>query len=193
MKRLWCLAAFLCMAGPVLAQFTFNPQIGVNASRLTTDPAGTEREARVGYQLGFNLRLGEGKFYFQPGVKWHRVGTALKSKSQLDDNFNFEDNVDVNSVQIPALVGLRIINTKLLGLRANAGVALSLVTSVNDNAFGLKKEDYQEKIWGGIFGIGVDLLIITVDLNYELGLSKVFENASEAKNNVWRFEAGFKL
>lgn len=193
MKRLWCIAAFLCMAGPIWAQFTFNPQIGVNASRLTTDPVGTEREARVGYQLGFNLRLGEGNFYFQPGVKWLRVGTALKSKSQLGSGFDFKDNVDVSSVQVPVLAGLRLINTKLLGLRANAGPALTLVTSVNDNAFGLKKEDYQSMIWGGIFGIGVDLLIITVDLNYELGLSKVFENATEAKNNVWRFEAGVKL
>lgn len=51
------------------AQTVINPKVGINASRLSTDPTGGEISARKSWQLGLDARIGD-RVYFQPGLFW---------------------------------------------------------------------------------------------------------------------------
>ena len=79
------------------------------------------------------------------------------------------------------------------GLRLYAGPTVTIVTSVADNDFGIVKDDYESTIWGGVLGAGVDVSTLTIDVNYEVGLSKVFKADDDAKQSVLRGLVGFKF
>ncbi len=194
MKKIVIIALGLLLSNYAFSQFTINPQAGLTASMLTTDPEGTEASGRVGYTFGASVRMGD-KIYFNPGLFWVRSSNELTSKSNLETGINFgdiRDNASINMIHIPLQAGVKVINTKPFALRLAAGPSLSWVTDVKDNAFGLTKEAYNERIWGAKFGAGVDLLFLTVDLNYELGITELYKT-SDAKNNMLSLTAGIKF
>lgn len=79
---------------------------------------------------------------------------------------------------------------------------MSLVTSVDDGGspLAIKKDDFKSPVFGWNAGIGVDILVFFFDLNYQFGLSDVFENLSiqgiegqNSKNNIFYLSAGIRL
>ena len=195
MKKIVIIALGLLLSNYAFSQFTINPQAGLTASMLTTDPEGAEASGRIGYTFGASVRMGD-KIYFNPGLFWVRSSNELTNKSQLTNDGvslgEITDNASINMIHIPLQAGIKVINTKPFALRLAAGPSLSWVTDVKDNAFGLTKEAYNERIWGAKVGAGVDLLFLTVDLNYELGITELYKT-SDAKNNILSLTAGIKF
>lgn len=193
MRRL-LFAIGLVLALPAVAQagaLVINPQLTLNFSRYSTDADSVANEARVGYGLGGFVRVGAGRAYFQPGVFYQKTTINLVDESVTTSQL--EDELGVTSFWIPATLGVYIVDAGMFNLRGTAGPAVSFVTSVKDNQFGLEKDDYKSLIWGGVVGLGADIAMVSVDLSYEFGLSDVFEEAIDgenAKQNTFRAGVG---
>ena len=194
MKKTLILIVILVLTSSSRAGVTVTPQAGVNGTYLTSDLADIAYSAQVGYQFGLNVRLG-GFFHIQPGVYWQR-----SQKELLFTLADIQDDVLFDQINVPLLFGIKPIPLKLLELRINTGPSVSFVTSVGDNLVGLEKEDFKSPVWGLVFGVGVDILFISVDVNYELGLTNLIDTDSDdldeilsSKANVLRVNLGLRL
>jgi opacity protein-like surface antigen len=94
---------------------------------------------------------------------------------------------------VPVLVGVKIIDLDLVALRAQVGPTANVVLksqtlfdktyTINGQQENIENTTTDQKFntksisWGLQAGLGVDVLdLITLDINYNFGLSKVFEN-----------------
>lgn len=190
---LLALVAVLALASPVGAERSWQiiAQAGLNAATLASEPDSLTSSAKIGYMLGGGLRFGH-RFFVQPGIFYQRTTVTTKSVDEIAIE-DFEDDLGVGSVWIPVQVGLNIISSSALDLHVNAGPCGTIVTSVDDNALGLTKDDYEDLTWGALVGAGVDFTLLSLDLSYEIGLSNVLKaEGSDTKQNVARLCAGLR-
>ncbi len=177
-----CAALF---AVPVQAQVTLNPKVGISLSDMKDATADVDTKGRLGYQAGVDLRVGS-MLYLQPGIYLQQTGLEQEVAGGITYN------LDVRGIHIPVLVGLRG-GTGLAGFRIVAGPALTLVQSVKDNAGLVTEDDLTTRRLGGMVGVGVDVVGLTVDLSGEFGMTKFFEQGSDNKLRTIRLSAGLRF
>jgi len=144
--------------------------------------------------LGGNLRFGSGQVYLAPGVYLQRANIQTTQKDTLDTG-DLEDIVGIQSVHIPALVGVNMSSDPTgggLGFRLFGGPTLTVVTKVQQNDFNVEKDDFKSSYAGVMGGAGFDLSRFTVDFSYETSLGKVMEN-TDAKQQSLRAAFGIKI
>ena len=187
------LAAAVALPAAATAQMAINPQAGLTLSRLSDDPGDFEQSARIGYQFGGFLRLGE-RTWLQPGLFWIRSGTELEIVDELTDD-KIKDATDLQGFYVPVAIGTNLIDGESFRLRANVGGSAAIVTTVSDNDFGIEKDDFEDLIWSVRAGVGLDLSRLTVDLAYDYGLTKVFkeDDEDEVKNQILSLTVGLLL
>ncbi len=178
---------------PAQARPKINAQAGATWTNLTSvGDLNLEDEGRLGYALGGQVRFG-GNQYVAPGLFYQR--TALEAS--VADTIGIGDITDVvgtNALYIPVHFGISLSpSPDQAGLRLYAGPSLTIVTSVADNDFGIVKDDYESTIFGGVLGVGADVSTLTLDLNYDIGLSNVFKDDDKAKQNVLRALVGLRF
>ncbi|MDO1449398.1 porin family protein [Rhodocytophaga aerolata] len=169
--------------------FSIIPQTGFNLSRLTSDAADG---VRIGYQFGVSTRIGR-RLYAQPGFYWMRQNPRFIGGDPIGGGNDITEEFTISGFQIKGLAGYKVVDTRIFKLRAQAGPAFSWVSGVKDNRFELEKEDFKSSIWGAEVGGGIDLFFLTLDVNYEFGISKVFNSISDARNNVLFITLGARL
>jgi hypothetical protein len=185
---------------PAVSQIVLNPQVGLNASTLSTEPEGVDAGARLGYHYGGYVRLG-GRVFLQPGVFVVRVGTELKSKGEINpfDLEEFTEGVDLSAVHVPALLGVDVYRGSGSTLRINGGIAVTFVGDVKDNALGLDDAGVEKVLIGARGGIGVDVGYLTLDLDFERGLTNLFVEEFvpagdlDIRNDVLKVGIGLKF
>ena len=177
-------AAILALAlttATTQAQVAISPKVGVSLSDMNKATADVDAKGRLGFQAGVDVRLGIG-FYLQPGIHYQQTGIE---QTTLLGTFD----LDVRSLHIPLLAGVKL-GTGVAGLRLSAGPGLTIVQSVRENDGGVTKEQLTERRLGGMAGIGLDLLGMSVDLSAELGMTKFFESGFDGKLRTFRLSAG---
>ncbi|MCC6410232.1 MAG: PorT family protein [Saprospiraceae bacterium] len=183
----FALGFFLMAAASVHAQVTLRPQIGINASSLSTDLDSLTYNSNVGFQLGGDLVFGN-KFYVQPGVMFEYLSNPIDPRTGEEQDFKR------SYLRIPVMVGYNFAGAeKSFGFRVFTGPNASFnLSSKTDNQ---DIEEYvKSTIWGWNAGLGLDISILFVDLGYQFGLSEVFENFDEgARNNLFYANAGVRI
>jgi hypothetical protein len=190
-----------------IGPFTIGLKAGINSSKITTDnPTVTgytfsdfKSDTKAGYNIGAFARLGT-KVYLQPellycvknGETSFMSGTVSKSQS-----------VKLKTIQIPVLLGFKLIDLKLALIRAFTGPAMSFVSSgssVESNLANVDPKNFKNNIWDWQLGAGVDLAMITLDVRYAWGLSNLSDANSNTTNigfknkgNTLTFSIGFKF
>ncbi|MEP7028299.1 MAG: hypothetical protein ABI960_06870, partial [Candidatus Eisenbacteria bacterium] len=168
----WTALAGAASAGGVV----INPQAGVTATHLTSDPNEITDEARAGYTFGGNVRLG-GMLYVSPGAYYQRTSLRLTVRDALT-SATIKDVVGVKAIYVPLQFGINLSPNPSamtsVGIRLHAGPALTIVTSVDDNTLGITKDDYKHTHAGFEGGVGLDLSLITIDASYEKGITDVW-------------------
>jgi len=192
MKYLIASAIMLASTMTALAQISIRPQLGYNSSRFTKSYQDLEFGTEAGFQFGVDVQIGN-KFYIQPGLMWESAQNELQDMIDGDNT-----SIEINRIRVPLMLGYRLVGAKeggLLDARIYTGPNASFAVNKDLKSTSLvKKEDFQDAIYGWNAGIGLDIAIVFVDLGYSFGLNEVFEGmASGARNNLFYINAGIRL
>lgn len=207
MRKLSVVLVFLFMSTFTFGQFGFGIKGAVTASSFPTDASDIKNVLNPGYQLGAFVRIGD-KWHLQPeAYLTSKTGTLKYDVAST----SVEQKIILNAVDIPILIGVKIFDPPLMNIRLQAGPVASIVNKKTFNVTldGVKQadpsEEYKESFndlnWGLQFGAGVDVLFLTIDLRYEMGLNNIYTTPDnipaspfqDIKNNLFMLSVGWKI
>ena len=192
MKKIIIAAVLLLSVTFTYAQLNFGIKAGYNSSLGINDLGSVTKgtynlnsvksELANGFQAGIFARLNFNKVYFQPELLY-AMGKKDYNMSVNDANNNtiigtFNKNVTVSTVDVPLLLGYKVLDLKVANLRVFAGPKLrfnagsSLDYNVLSNVGTLKKDqlvsDVKAAQLGMEAGFGVDVLMLSLDFRYQI-------------------------
>jgi hypothetical protein len=132
---------------------------------------------------------------------------GIFENSLLNAVDNWKQKVTVGTLDIPVLVGFKVINLKVINWRIMAGPMASILINSkvkDENTFigPIKNSDISKLNWYVQAGTGLDVLFLTLDIRYQIGLNQMIKSAQGTKgqqynlnatNNMWVVSLGFKL
>ena len=158
---------------------------GINTTSFPTSSSSFSADSRGGYNFGAFGRFGGKRLYFQPEFLY------VANSGDITVN-NVKDAVTMKSIQVPALLGLNLLNLKVTSLHLFTGPAISF-SSGYDSSQNLTY-NINNSSWDYQLGGGIDILIFTLDLRYSWGLSdKVSNPAFTSKVNTFCVSLGIKF
>jgi hypothetical protein len=196
MKKLILLSVALMIGSAAFSQipgFSIGPKIGTTFSKYTTDKDQIKEEMKSSFFFGAFVRLGN-KIYVQPEL-------LVMSKNGLLKNENTQESqvtLKIHTIDVPLLLGVKVLDLKVANVRVMAGPVASFVIDKNITSENwdetITKDDFKNMNWGLQFGAGVDVLFLTLDVRYEIGLNDIskLENFS-LKNNMFTVGLGWKI
>jgi len=190
MKKVIITAAILLCVSFANAQINFGIKAGYNSSLGANDLGSitngsynlksVNSEYKNGFQAGVFLRLSASKLYFQPELLYAMGKKDYTMTVMNSDNTvagTFDKNVKVSTVDVPLLLGYKVLDLKVANLRVfagpklrfNAGSTLDFknVTGGNFNTADLQ-QDVKAAQLGLEAGFGVDVLMLTLDFRYQV-------------------------
>jgi hypothetical protein len=202
MKKLTLLIVFVLTSTLMFGQLKFGPKIGFNASKLSSSLDSVKSQFKAGFQFGAFVRVGD-RVYLQPELYYTSENGVLE-KDSLGESW--KQQISINSLNIPLLIGFKILNTEMVNLRIMVGPVASFVvnkkvTDLNSLAGPIQKTDISNTNWYMQAGGGVDVWMFTLDIRYQLGLNKIVKEVSydgknvnfNIANNVWVVSLGLKI
>jgi hypothetical protein len=200
MKKLILLSASLIIGSVAFAQipgFSIGPKIGASFSKYTTDQDQIREEVKNTFYFGAFARLGK-KVYLQPELLFMKRDGKLTDNSTPEGTPESQVGLKINTIDLPILLGINVMDLKAANVRVMAGPVASFV--INKSITGenwdeaIDEDDFKNMNWGLQFGAGVDVLFLTLDIRYEIGLNDVskLENFS-LKNNMFTVGLGWKI
>ncbi len=187
MKYISTLFFALLLAGSLQAQqIKVIPRVGLNLSTVTSDVPDIDPDGvGTGFQLGLDLRVGDYKnwFFFQPGL--HYFNTQVNLNTPGTGSTRISDGIKVNSLKIPINGGLYLTGTDgLLRFSINAGFVPTVVVGVGDSNINPDYTNFRTFSLGANAGVGIDIAIVTLNVGYEYGLSRVFKSGDGRLNMI---------
>ena len=207
MKKTFLILATLLMMGSTAFagdgfDFGIGPKVGYQTTKLSYYKADIKSGFANHFTAGIFARFTIGRFYVQPEVLYFKTSdifSVTATGTQSDNLFNLPTNAEIKltlnsmNLQVPVLLGLNILDTKIVTLRAQVGPTANFILkskTLYDNTYSLDGNqhdiddvdtdehfDTKSITWGLQAGLGVDLLRrITFDINYNFGLSNVIRN-----------------
>jgi hypothetical protein len=192
MKKSIAIILFCMVIGGVYAQpeFDLGLKAGLNNSRITNNLNEFNSETIIAWHLGAFARIGWDRVYFQPEAYFSTKGGDLKEVAS-----HTITSFDYNTFDVPALVGFKIINKDAFNIRAMAGPVFSFMTSgkvSGDDLF--DKEFYRNNFYGWQYGLGADLLFMTLDARIENSSNRIYSSPNlKSRNNTFFISVGVKL
>jgi len=181
------LATTFFASAQVLPSFQFGIKGGVNLSQFSTN--GTfNSDNRAGYLAGFWARIGAAGLNVQPEVYYaSKVATITNSANE-------QNKVTINSIDVPVLVGVKF-GALGIGGRLATGPMASFIIG-NDQSFGnaasnIGSLNFKNQAYAWQFGAGLDIMKISVDLRYELGLTDL--SSTGQKLNLFNVSLAYRL
>lgn len=180
----------LCITCSVETQAQQKPTLhvgvkgGTNFTKTSTESSSLEGKYGFGYQAGVMTRVDIGSLYVQGEALFNKRKTSYEEKSGGSAKLKW------NAIDIPVVVGYKIIKTDDFNLRAFAGGVYSYAFNNKLSTSESIQEGFNkfDKSNIGITGgIGIDYKNFTVDLRYENGLSNI---SKEFKSKPHSFSLG---
>ena len=208
-------------------------KIGYQTPKLSYKQAEIKSSFQNHMTFGIFGRVELGMLYVQPEILYFKTDNifsldmANTSEGWTSPSGQVTFTLNEANLQIPVLVGVRFLDLGVATLRAQAGPTANFTlgsTTLFDKEFTLVNNDGDEHTvgdvddpevfdtktiaWGMQAGIGADILgKITVDINYNFGLSKVFgalnntslnnyfdfSNIDDTKQSLFMVTVGYKF
>lgn len=180
MKKLAVLLIAIITSTTMFGQFHFGPQIGYSASSLTMNTDDITSNLKSNFMFGAFVRLGN-KIYIQPEVNWMTQGSVFKipviGLGGIDLS-PVEQDIKLNTINIPVSLGWQIIDLKVVNIRLFGGVNANIITNKTidttdpDNGIEdgfvtpITDADISDLVWQYHVGVGVDVLMFALDVKY---------------------------
>lgn len=183
------------------------PKVGYQTAKLSYQKDDIKSSFSNHFTAGLFGRVTIGRLYVQPEVLYFKTSNVFEGHVTgvaSDNLFNLPTGANVNltlnkmNLQVPVMIGVNILDLDIVTLRAQVGPTANFTLkskTLYDHTYTLDGEQHelsQQNVttdqdfnpksisWGLQTGLGVDILKrITLDVNYNFGLSKVFENLNE--------------
>jgi len=195
MKKLLLVAAICLFSSALFAQLASPISLGVHGGIVSTkldtkipNVSDLKDKSDNGMMLGAFARINIKKWYIQPELNF------VSRKSEIVIG-GVSGDFKTKSMDIPMLLGYKIVKLPLFKLRAFAGP----VASFNiDDSFSstlkqqFKDEDLEGAVWNGKVGAGIDVWKLTLDVDYEFGLTDVSSEFLK-KNKMVNVTLGFRF
>ncbi|PKP48241.1 MAG: PorT family protein [Bacteroidetes bacterium HGW-Bacteroidetes-11] len=188
------LVAFLGTAAMAqIPYFSIGPKAGATFSKITSDQDQIKEEMKNSLHFGAFVRLGN-KIYVQPEVLFMN----RKGEFSSDNIAGSSKSIHLKTLDIPVLLGGKIFGSEVFNVRVMAGpvASLALNKDVSTENWGtvVTEDDIRTANWGLQFGAGIDVLMLTLDLRYEYGISNFSkEEGLTLKNNMFLVSLGWKI
>lgn len=211
------------------------PKIGYQTAKLSYNKANIKSDFSNHFTAGVFGRVTVGRVYVQPEVLYFKTTNVFDASVvgvESENLFNLPTGAHLNltlnqmNLQVPIMIGVNIIDLDIVTLRAQVGPTANFTLksqTLYDETYSLegqqfeldqnnattdKNFDTKSISWGVQAGLGVDILKrITLDINYNFGLSKMFEklndtqlgetfdftNIDNTKQNLFMVTVGFKF
>ncbi|MCX6272988.1 MAG: outer membrane beta-barrel protein, partial [Bacteroidetes bacterium] len=118
------LGLFFCYSSKA-QEFTFGPTLGFNSSHMTTNQDSLMDEFRQGFEGGIFFRFYGDYLYAQPEILYVTKGGIFNT-----ENESFKEEIDIQSVDIPVIFGLKL-GPEEFNFRLFGGPVASLVVKKN--------------------------------------------------------------
>ncbi|MCD4731113.1 MAG: PorT family protein [Bacteroidales bacterium] len=207
MKKLVLILSISCISLIGYSQFQVGLKGAVTMSSLTTDINDYVNPFKAGFQAGAYVRLGK-KLHLQPEA-YFTAKTGELSYTWEELEVKVKETVTLSTIDVPLLLGYKIIDPKAFNVRLQAGPVASFVLNKSyevstDGVSPDTEEDFEDSLndmnWALQFGAGVDVLFLTIDLRYELGLSNLYNQPDDGvvlhetvNNNLFFLSVGFRI
>ena len=189
MKKLILAAVLLLSVSFTQAQLNFgikagyNSSLGINDLGSVTNGSYNYNSAKAelsnGFQAGVFLRMGFSKIYFQPELLYAMGKKNYDMTVKNGDNSiagTFNKNVTVSTVDVPLLLGYKLLDLKVANLRVfagpklrfNAGSSLDYNNISNGININNLQKDVKAAQLGLEAGFGVDVLMLSLDFRYQV-------------------------
>ncbi len=174
---------------------------GANAANFTNLTDGVEND---GLKLGFvggayaRFKIPIVGLFVQPEVQFSQMGGNFTIPDGLGAGGRDEVETRINNLDFNLLLGQRF-GVGPLGIRVNVGPTYSRVLSADQTIDGGDEEDIQdqlkENLWALGLGAGLDISKLSIDLRYQLGLTRLAEDDEndDTRNSAIQLTLGFKL
>ena len=131
---------------------------GINIPDYTTNMSGTDVKNKLGWQAGITTAVNLGAFAIEPQILYVRQGLRIRPEG------GSEINLKSNSIDVPVLVSLRLLNP----VRIDAGPVFTVMNACKQKSGGdLRECGRGRPTMSFTVGAGVTLLgHLLVDLRY---------------------------
>jgi len=169
--------------------FDFGPKIGINTSKMSTNVSDYNPQTISNFQVGAFARINLGRFYIQPEAYYN-----TKSGEYIDNvNASTINSFNLHSVDVPALLGFKIINQKALNVRIMTGPVLSILTDKSVKGQ-FTEDNLKNSVFAWQYGAGVDFLFLTLDARMESHSSNFYDSPTfNTSNGNFVISLGVKL
>lgn len=137
--------------------FWFGPKVGTDLFTPTVDQNQITEQVKSNYQAGIFLQFGR-KFYIQPEFYY-----AVQNQSS--NNSSGEETI--NTLKVPLMFGMRLINLKVISAHIMGGPSLSYLLKESVPDPNRKKSSFALQAGGGVDVLG----FITLDVRYSVDLN----------------------
>lgn len=230
-KSFLLIAAMLMLGSTVFAQdLDLGVKIGYQTPKLSYQKADIKSGFQNHLTFGIFGRVELGMLYVQPEVLYFKTDNIFSlDMANTSEGWIPEEQVTFTlneaNLQVPILVGVKFLDLGVATLRAQVGPTANFTlasTTLFDKTFTLTNNDGEEVTldendevfdtktiaWGMQAGIGADILgKLTLDINYNFGLSKVFgglnntnlgnyfdfSNVDNTKQSLFMVTVGYKF
>ncbi|NQU84949.1 MAG: PorT family protein [Mariniphaga sp.] len=181
----------------VSAQYEFDLGLkaGLNNSKITVNSDNYDPSTILNYHFGAFARINLNYLYIQPEAYYSSKGGDIEeivSSNPLQTVSSF--NYDV--IDVPLLLGVKIINEEAINLRIMAGPVFSFITdsSIETNDSRFSSTYFKDRFFGWQYGIGADFLFLTFDARIENSAGNIYSSSAlNSKSNTLLLTLGIKL
>ncbi|WP_372772489.1 porin family protein [Mangrovibacterium sp.] len=164
---------------------------GFNTSKIKTDYEQFNDGSVNNFLVGAFARINMNRVYFQPELYFTSKGGELK-----DVEAGGTESFDLSSIDIPILLGAKIIEKKMYTVRIDAGPVMSFITKKSetdsDETF-FDVDDLKDSYMGIQYGVGVDMWILSLDARIENSFGDFSDGSGKEKSKSFLFTLGIRF
>lgn len=177
------LAIGLCFSQASFSQSPIHIGVkaGANFTDISTSLSDYSTKSATGFTGGATIRVDIKKAYLQADLMYAEKNTKFESTTNLGT-----DNTKWKNLEVPLVVGYKLIDLSVFNLRAYAGgVYTKIITDdISSRQVGNVFEDFDKDNLGYRVGLGVDVLKFSLDVSYDSGFKNISNNFKSKPNTI---------